>query len=209
MKNEVIPIFPLKLVAFPGEQLNLHIFEPRYKQLIADVSNEKGKFGVSVYLDKLMPYGSEVIVEEVSKVYEDGRMDIKTKVIRVYELLKFENPFEDKLYAAGEIISFENDLIVPIDLQDEFLFHIKEFFRLIGEPQSIVPMLVNSFTLAHKIGLTIEQEYELLVLRTESSRIHFLIDHFAKVIPILREVDRAKTKIKMNGHFKTLDTLNF
>lgn len=209
MKNEVIPIFPLKLVAFPGEQLNLHIFEPRYKQLIADVSNEKGKFGVSVYLDKLMPYGSDVIVEEVSKVYEDGRMDIKTKVIRVYELLKFENPFEDKLYAAGEIISFENDLIVPIDLQDEFLFHIKEFFRLIGEPQSIVPMLVNSFTLAHKIGLTIEQEYELLVLRTESSRIHFLIDHFAKVIPILREVDRAKTKIKMNGHFKTLDTLNF
>lgn len=209
MKNEVIPIFPLKLVAFPGEQLNLHIFEPRYKQLIADVSSEKGKFGVSVYLDKLMPYGSEVIVEEVSKVYEDGRMDIKTKVIRVYELLKFENPFEDKLYAAGEIISFENDLIVPIDLQDEFLFHIKEFFRLIGEPQSIVPMLVNSFTLAHKIGLTIEQEYELLVLRTESSRIHFLIDHFAKVIPILREVDRAKTKIKMNGHFKTLDTLNF
>lgn len=158
MKNEVIPIFPLKLVAFPGEQLNLHIFEPRYKQLIADVSSEKGKFGVSVYLDKLMPYGSEVIVEDVSKVYEDGRMDIKTKVIRVYELLKFENPFEDKLYAAGEIISFENDLIVPIDLQDEFLFHIKEFFRLIGEPQSIVPMLVNSFTLAHKIGLTIEQD---------------------------------------------------
>ncbi|AFL86325.1 peptidase S16, lon domain protein [Belliella baltica DSM 15883] len=209
MTNEIIPIFPLKLVAFPGEHLNLHIFEPRYKQLIADISEGDGRFGVSVYLDKLMPFGSEVHLEEVSKVYEDGRLDIKTKVIRVYELIRFENPFQDKLYAAGEIIPFENDISVAAHLHNEFIFYLKEFFRLIGEPQSIIPLAINSFTLTHKIGLSLEEEYELLVMRKESMRIQFLIKHFIKVIPVLREVERAKAKIRMNGHFKTLDALDF
>lgn len=209
MINKTIPIFPLKLVAFPGEQLNLHIFEPRYKQLIADVSEGDGRFGVSVYLEKLMTFGSEVMLEEVSKVYEDGRLDIKTRVIGVYELVKFENPYQDKLYAGGEVIPFENDVSVPVHLHNEFIFYLKEFFRLIGEPQNIAPLAINSFTLAHKIGLSIEEEYELLVMRKESLRIQFLIKHFIKIIPVLREVERAKAKIKMNGHFKTLDALDF
>lgn len=70
--GQKLPLFPLKLVAFPGEQLNLHIFEPRYKQLIKDIETSKGTFGIAVYLDKLMPFGTEVELEEVSKVYDDG-----------------------------------------------------------------------------------------------------------------------------------------
>mgnify|MGYP006146002979 CR=1 FL=1 len=209
MANEILPIFPLKLVAFPDEQLNLHIFEPRYKQLLKDVQNGDGRFGISVYTDKLMPFGSEVVLEEVSKVYEDGRLDIKTRVLRVYELVKFENPYKDKLYAGGEVIIFENDNVLPKSVYAEFLFYLKEFFRLIGEPVKVQALLVNSFTFTHKIGLTLEEEYQLIVMRKEIQRIQFLIKHLTKVIPILREVEKAKTKIQMNGHFKTLDALDF
>jgi hypothetical protein len=130
-------------------------------------------------------------------------------VLRSYELIKFENPFQGKLYAAGEIIPFENDITVPAHLHNEFIFYLKEFFRLIGEPQSLAPLTINSFTLTHKIGLTIEEEYALLVMRKEASRMAYLIKHFIKIIPVLREVESAKAKIKMNGHFKTLDALEF
>jgi uncharacterized protein len=75
---------------FPANRLNLHIFEPRYKQLIQDIeASTKGSFGIAVYMDKLMPFGTEVELEEVSKVYDDGRMDIKTRGKRVFEILSF------------------------------------------------------------------------------------------------------------------------
>ena len=46
-----IPIFPLGIVVYPGEQVNLHIFEPRYKQLINDCFVTKKPFGIPAVLD--------------------------------------------------------------------------------------------------------------------------------------------------------------
>ncbi|WP_245812733.1 peptidase [Belliella buryatensis] len=209
MMTETIPIFPLKLVAFPGEQLNLHIFEPRYRQLVADIDQRDGRFGISVYMDRLMPLGAEVQLKEISKVYDDGRMDIKTIVNRVYEMIRFENPYLDRLYAGGEVILFENDFQVSNSAHAEFIFYLKEFFRLVDYQVELLPEVVNTFSFAHKIGLTLEEEYELLKLRRESDRTIYLIKHLLKVIPVLREVEKAKEKIKLNGHFKNLDPLEF
>lgn len=204
-----LPLFPLKLVAFPGEQLNLHIFEPRYKQLIEDITATKGTFGIAVYLDKLMPFGAEVELEEVSKVYEDGRMDIKTRGKRIFEMLSFENPMKDKLYAGGNVVFYENDPRVGESQYAEFIFYLKELFRLMEYQAEIVPLQINSFTFAHKLGLNLTEEYELLQMTKESDRIKFLIGHMLKVIPVLRDIEIAKKKIQMNGHFKNLEPLDF
>lgn len=204
-----IPLFPLKLVAFPGEQLNLHIFEPRYKQLIGDILSTKGTFGIAVYLDKLMPFGTEVALEEVSKVYEDGRMDIKTRGKRTFEILSFENPMKDKLYAGGNVVFFDNDPRVGENQYAEFIFYLKELFRLMEYQTEIVPLRLNSFTYVHKLGLKLAEEYELLLMTKESDRIRFLTTHMMKVIPIMRDIEVAKKKIQMNGHFKNLEPLDF
>ncbi|WP_113923102.1 LON peptidase substrate-binding domain-containing protein [Cognataquiflexum aquatile] len=204
-----IPLFPLKLVAFPGEQLNLHIFEPRYKQLIGDILSTKGTFGIAVYLDKLMPFGTEVELEEVSKVYEDGRMDIKTRGKRTFEILSFENPMKDKLYAGGNVVFFDNDPRVGENQYAEFIFYLKELFRLMEYQTEIVPLRLNSFTYVHKLGLKLAEEYELLLMTKESDRIRFLTTHMMKVIPIMRDIEVAKKKIQMNGHFKNLEPLDF
>ena len=75
-----IPIFPLGIVVYPGENVNLHIFEPRYKQLIKECSENKKSFGIPAVLDnRLQERGTLVSVTEVSKVYDNGEMDIKTK----------------------------------------------------------------------------------------------------------------------------------
>lgn len=207
--DHYLPLFPLKLVAFPGEQLNLHIFEPRYKQLIEDITATKGTFGIAVYLDKLMPFGAEVELEEVSKVYEDGRMDIKTRGKRIFEMLSFENPMKDKLYAGGNVVFYENDPRVGESQYAEFIFYLKELFRLMEYQAEIVPLQINSFTFAHKLGLNLTEEYELLQMTKESDRIKFLIGHMLKVIPVLRDIEIAKKKIQMNGHFKNLEPLDF
>lgn len=204
-----LPLFPLKLVAFPDEPINLHIFEPRYKQLINDILETGDTFGIAVYIDSLMPFGTEVQLLDVSKLYEDGRMDIKTKALGVFEILSFDNPMPGKLYAGGKVNFKENDLKVPEAIYREFLFYLKELLRLLNHPVDLVPFAVNSFSFSHKIGLTLAEEYELLTMEKESDRIAYLLRHLMKVIPVMREMEAAKKKIQMNGHFKNLDPLDF
>lgn len=207
--SDYLPLFPLKLVPFPGEQLNLHIFEPRYRQLIQDIKEGDGLMGIAVFLDQLKPLGTEVKLQEITKVYEDGRMDIKTIGTRIFEITTFDNPKKGKLYAGGMVVYKSNILKVNKAHYDEFVFFLKEFFRLIGHEVDLTSSLVNSFTLAHKIGLKIEEEYELIQMEAESDRISYLIRHLRRIIPVMRELELVKSKIKMNGHFKNLDPLDF
>lgn len=204
-----LPLFPLKLVAFPGEQLNLHIFEPRYKQLMQDIMEGDQKFGVVVYHEKLKPFGTEVILDEIYKVYDDGRMDIKTKGLRVFNLLSFDNPMDGKMYSGG-LVRFRADRIqVPEPIFAEFIFYLKELFRLLNFEVKMEKLSLNSFTFAHKIGLNLDQESELLLIDDEAKRELYLIEYLKKVIPVLKDMEIAKKKIQMNGHFKNLDPLDF
>jgi len=84
-----IPIFPLALVVYPGEELNLHIFEPRYKQLIAECFEMKKNFGIpSVINDKMADLGTLVEIKEIVKTEENGEMDIRKEVSRCFVFWK-------------------------------------------------------------------------------------------------------------------------
>ena len=84
-----IPIFPLEIIVFPGEKVNLHIFEDKYKQLIDDVSKEKKFFGIPpVIKNKISETGAQVSVEEIVKQYDDGRMDIIVKGTGIFRILE-------------------------------------------------------------------------------------------------------------------------
>ena len=105
-----IPIFPLAIVVYPGEQLNLHIFEPRYRQLINECFAAKKPFGIPAVIDnKINEMGTLVQVKEVSRVYEDGKMDIKTEGLQVFRMLEAIHELPDKLY-SGAIVNYpDND----------------------------------------------------------------------------------------------------
>ncbi|GAA0880275.1 LON peptidase substrate-binding domain-containing protein [Algoriphagus jejuensis] len=204
-----LPFFPLKLVAFPGEELNLHIFEPRYRQLIADVEETRKSFGICVYLNSLSGFGTEVVLEKINKRYEDGRLDIQTRGLRPFKILSFDNPMEGKLYAGGTIAYLNDDPKIPEFLHHEFIFYLKEMLHLLNYQGDFDPDAVNSYTFTHKLGLKLEEELELLQLESESQRTEYLIKHFKRMIPVIKAVELAKEKIKLNGHFKHLDPLNF
>jgi Lon protease-like protein len=204
-------MFPLNLVAYPHEQLNLHIFEPRYRQLINDCLEKNSTFGIPTYIDKkLMPYGTEMLISKVVQTYEGGEMDISTLGIRIFKLENFENPMDGKLYAGGEITYVQHeDLSEEIDNQlfelvERFYTHLQKRF----DYTTTIPQPF-SYRIAHKIGLSIQQEYKLLLMPTEKMRQKFLIKHFKKILPIVSEIERTKEKISLNGHFKNLDPLDF
>jgi hypothetical protein len=204
-----LPFFPLKLVAFPGEELNLHIFEPRYRQLLADVEQDGVNFGICTYNNQLTGYGTEVRLEKIYKRYEDGRLDIKTRCLSAFQIQTFDNPMPGKLYAGGEIEYLQNDPTISAALNHEFLFYLKEVLFLLDYKADYDPKLVNSFTFAHKIGLKLEEELELLKIESEEARSLYLVQHFKRMIPVMKAIEHAKDKIKQNGHFKHLDPLNF
>ena len=204
-----LPLFPLNLVAFPGEQLNLHIFEPRYKQLINDCLSDDSPFGIPSYINNKIEFGTMVNIIEVYKVYKDGRMDLKTRGEVAIKIESFENPAKGRPYAGGEVTLIEN-IEDQASGQSKMIAMLREFYdRLAIEAQVPLGSEVNTFDIAHKIGLSLDQEYELLQIPKKSERVNFIVDHLARFIPKLGKAEEVKERIRMNGHFRHLDKLNF
>lgn len=204
-----IPLFPLNIVVFPNEKLNLHIFEPRYKQLTRDCLDNQMTFGIPSYVNNKIELGTEVEIIEVTKVYPDERMDIKTKGLRILEVTKFQNPWNGKLYAGGEVFFHKN--IHDADAGQLLLLKEKltELFAWLGEPAIQIENIQSVFDIGHKIGLKPEEEYQLLVMEEESKRIEYVNQHLDTLLPALERAQNAQERIKQNGHFKYLDPLKF
>ena len=206
-----IPIFPLSTVVYPGEQLNLHIFEPRYKQLIKESMEAKTPFGIPTVIDeKLNDMGTLVQVIEISQVYDDGKMDIKTEGLRVFSVLEIINELPDKLY-SGAIVNYpDNNEKGKRTLMDGIVKGIKELHKLLDINKKFVKPdnELWSYDVAHHAGMSLQEEYELLELLQELQRQEYLKRHLTKVIPVLAEMEMLKEKVKLNGHFKNLKGLD-
>ncbi len=205
-----IPIFPLGIVVYPGEMLNLHIFEPRYKELIKDCHQQKKPFGIpAVFNNRVNEMGTIMQIIEISKEYEDGKMDIKTEGLSVFKILERVESLPDKLY-GGAIVTYPkiqmqgNPTIMKKILEGiRSIYHTLNIKKEFSKPDD----LLKCYDVAHHAGLTIEDEYHLLELEHELQRQEFLKRHLAKVMPIMAEMDILKGKIKMNGHFKNVKGL--
>jgi uncharacterized protein len=202
-----VPIFPLGIVVFPHEDLNLHIFEPRYKQLITDCFADKKPFGIPTVLKKgLSERGTLVEVKEIVEVYPDGKMDIKTKGLRVFDILEVVKEIPDKLY-SGAIVNYpHNDESHHVRLLRKVVKNIKELHQLLNVnkqfPKPDDELL--SYDIAHHVGLSLEEEYELHGLLREDQRLEYLKRHIIKLLPVVNELETLKHRIKLNGHFKNL-----
>lgn len=202
-----IPIFPLGIVVYPGEQLNLHIFEPRYKQLISECHEQKKPFGIPTVIEnKLQDMGSLVEIEEITKIYDNGEMDIRTRGARVFRILEVIKEIPDKLY-SGAIVNYpDNREQGSIEQMKKLIAGIRELHQVLKVSKDFNKQEdeLNSYDVAHHIGLSLQEEYELLGLMDERQRQEYLKRHLAKTIPMLTGMEQLKEKIKLNGHFKNL-----
>ena len=202
-----IPIFPLGIVVYPGENLNLHIFEPRYTQLINECYSQKKQFGIPTMIEnRLQDYGSLVEILEITKIHDDGEMDIKTKGSRVFRILEVIKDVPDKLYSVAIVNYPETNEQGNIELMKKVMNSIRELHRLLKVDKDFKKKdeEVKAFDVAHHVGLSLEEEYEMLHLLQERQRQEYLKRHLTKVIPVLAEMEMLKEKVKLNGHFKNL-----
>jgi Lon protease-like protein len=158
-----IPIFPLAIVVYPGEQLNLHIFEPRYKQLINECHKEKKLFGIpSVIENQMQDFGTLVKITEISKIHDNGEMDIKTEGDQVFRVLEVIKEVPDKLY-SGAIVNYPaNNSQGSSELMRRVVNSIRELYKLLKVKKEFVKkdIELNSYDVAHHVGLSLQEEYE-------------------------------------------------
>ena len=206
-----IPIFPLSIVVYPGGDLNLHIFEPKYIQLINECFEQKKSFGIPVVINnKMNELGTLVDILEISRKYDSGEMDIKTRGQKVFRVLEIINEVPDKLY-SGAIVSYPaNTGHGKKLLMSKVIAAIKELHKLlnVNKPFGKDEEQLNSYDVAHHAGFTLEEEYEFLALTNEIHRQEYLKRHLAKVLPVVAEMELLKEKIKLNGHFKNISGFN-
>ena len=206
-----VPIFPLGIVVYPGENLNLHIFEPRYKQLINECHAENKLFGIPAVIDnRMQDYGTLVQIIEITTVHENGEMDIKTQGVKVFRVLEVIREIPDKLY-SGAIVNYPNNLTYGnAEVMRRVINSIRELHKLLNITKDFQKSddEVNSYDVAHHIGLSLQEEYELLNLLDERQRQEYLKRHLTRVIPLVVEMEGLKEKVKLNGHFKNMKGFN-
>lgn len=200
-----LPLFPLSLVLYPGEQLSLHIFEERYKALTAYCLEHEVPFGIVQTEDESWAdVGTTARIERVLKQYDDGRSDI---LVRGEERFRIETVHDDQAsyYTADVTVLEDEDATVDLDLKERVITQHMKLLELAG--RTVRPDLYEdvdrlSFVLAQNGALDGDQKQEVLERTTENERIRYLIRHFESVIPRIEEQEGVRRRIRSNGHFK-------
>ncbi|MEZ5013908.1 MAG: LON peptidase substrate-binding domain-containing protein [Chitinophagales bacterium] len=205
--QKFLPIFPLAMVAFPGEKLNLHVFEPRYKQLIRECIRDDKHFGIPVVHKKeIQEYGTEMRIQKIQQEYDNGEMDITVEGVQVFRVLDIINEVPDKLY-SGAVVSMvsnimdkHNRLFAELRLLTDRLFTLLDIRDTIEKKDFVL----QSFSIGHYVGFELEDELELLRHPRESTRQKIIVEHIKKILPNVEQYAEIREKARMNGSFRLL-----
>jgi ATP-dependent Lon protease len=203
MRPERIPLFPLNVVLFPGAPLPLHIFEPRYRQMVKDCLEEKTEFGMLLSLPNGVAHvGCTAEIVEVAKRYGDGRMDILTvgrAPFRVVELFT-ENPLleghvdylEDRETRSNERI--QRELVELYEACHTLIYD--------DYPKNLEGAAVEEFSylVAATLPMDLLWKQQILELRCEADRQERLVAYLREWAPHLQKSDARRARAGGNGH---------
>lgn len=187
-------MFPLSIFPLPGELVPLHIFEPRYKQLLADAETKDFSFGIyfthSANIDKI---GSLVKLESVIKRHATGESDIIVKCIDLFHLDKLLRNYRDKLYPGGEVSFWNVDMNEPtteslLQAYHDYLGHLK-----IHQSERIP----SSFQIANDLNLDFEERLRF-VKYDQVRKETFLLAQLRYHTKLLMQVEKSKDVFHLN-----------
>jgi Lon protease-like protein len=196
-----LPLFPLEVVLLPGTPLPLHIFEPRYKEMIAECLAEKSVFGVVRAVEQgVAEIGCTAEILTVVKEYPDGRLDIVTEGrqrFRVVELIR------DRSFLRAEVLIVQDDpgSAAKDDIARASQLHA-DILTMAGAVQDLSASDPStlSFYLAGSLPLDLDFKQKLLGLGSETERITALVSYLESILPKLHRASRVRTKAGGNGH---------
>ena len=187
---------------FPGAPLPLHIFEPRYRELVAECLLQKTPFGlVRSRESALAEVGCTAAIVSVTKKYEDGRLDIVTEGKQRFEI---EQLNQERSFLRGEVAFFEDEpsQVSQSDANTVIQLH-QQLFEVLGqhvEVERSYPSL--SFQLANELPVDLDFKQTILEMKSEAERIDTLIEYYRATIPKVELTLRARDKASGNGHIR-------
>jgi Lon protease-like protein len=191
--SSLLPIFPLELVLLPGVPLPLHIFEPRYKEMIAECLEQKKPFGVvRASSDGVADIGCTAEIMSVTKKYDDGRMDILTRGVERFEVIQVN---EDREFLQAEISVVEDEPGKPAaEMVTQAVRLHAEIAKLAGAELSGPDEHAGnlSFLLAGSLPLDLDFKQNLLSTLSEAKRLEAVVGYLEAILPGLRRAAKAR-----------------
>jgi Lon protease-like protein len=193
--NSLLPIFPLELVLLPGVPLPLHIFEPRYKEMIAECLEQKKPFGVvRASSAGVADIGCTAEIMSVTKKYDDGRMDILTRGVERFEVIHVN---EDRSFLQAEIsvVQDEDEAGKPAaQMVTQAVRLHAEIAKLAGAELSGPDQHAGnlSFLLAGSLPLDLDFKQSLLSTLSEAKRLEAVVGYLEAILPGLRRAAKAR-----------------
>ena len=194
----LLPLFPLDLVLLPGAPLPLHIFEPRYKEMISECLEQKKAFGiVRASEEGVASIGCTAEIVSVTKKYDDGRMDILTRGVDRFEVLEVN---EERAFLRAEI-SLVRDDDDDREASGPESSLIEQAVRLHAEIVKIAGAELAkpdetdsnlSFLLAGTLPLDLDFKQNLLATLSETKRLEAVVSYLEAVLPGLRRAAKAR-----------------
>lgn len=199
--DALIPLFPLDVVLFPGTPLPLHIFEPRYKEMIGECLAQNLAFGVIRAVDQgLADVGCTADVVTVVKEYPDGRLDLVAEGRARFEVLRINH---ERNFLRAEIAMIDDEPDTPTQQATARAIQLhSELLAMAGAKQDLsnADPAALSFFLGGSLPLDLDFKQNLLALRSEAERLKLLIGYFETLIPSIHRAARARQKAGGNGH---------
>jgi Lon protease-like protein len=196
----LLPLFPLDLVLFPGTPLPLHIFEPRYREMISECLDQKKVFGiVRAKEDGVAEIGCTAEIITLAKKYPDGRMDIVTEGRERFEIMQVN---QERSFLQAEVLYLQDEpdqasageIAQAVKLRGEIV-------ELAGSAEaSELESPQTSFNLIAPLPLDLDFKQTLLGMKSEAERIQAVISYLATILPNLRRTVRVRQKAGGNGH---------
>jgi len=201
-----IPLFPLPLVLFPHANLPLHIFEPRYKQMIRECIEKKSEFGIVLARGGgITKIGCMAEVVEITHQYDDGRLDIR---VEGHDIFEIQEVFEEKPYLEASVRTLDEDGNPKLAHIPEGLMELYSRCHVLlfgGEPEEINREEWESlaFAIAESLPLDLDEKQTILSLRNEHERLVQLATMLRQLIPRAELRHRMREKAGGNGHAGT------
>ena len=196
----LLPLFPLDLVLFPGTPLPLHIFEPRYREMISECLDQKKLFGVvRAKEDGVAEIGCTAEIITLAKKYPDGRMDIVTEGRERFEIMQVS---QERSFLQAEVLYLQDepdtatadDIAQAVKLRDE----IVELAGAAGSAGIQSPQV--AFNLVAPLPLDLDFKQTLLGMKSEAERMQAVVSYLDTIMPNLRRTVRVRQKAGGNGH---------
>ena len=197
-----IPLFPLDVVLFPGVPLPLHIFEPRYREMIAECLAANAAFGVvRAQRDGLAIVGCTAQVVRVLQSYPDGRSDILAQGVERFEIVQLDNS-RSFLQAEVDLLPDTAQPATRGAREECVAFHF-EALHLMGSSHASMQLNLDApvaYRLAAVMPADLNFQQALLSMRSDAQRTETLSSYYRAILPKLRSAAGTGERASANGH---------